>query len=331
MGIFTYCLFFLLCIGQDSVASKKETRFEYGSRRSLNKIQFSDFEPITGIAVHNDISSGGHCWNDGNPGFECDGSEHAVVLCMDGTPNSCTANKGVKNAKDCYDKLVSKYDACSTTFSWYSYNGCWCITKVATTYVKAQSPETTTYIYTATDAPTLSPTVEPTNSPTLTPTNSPTLDPTSSPTLDPTSDPTTPTSGIQFSDLTAVTDTSFGVVSGGGQCWYDGNHGAVCDGSEDQVWLCHDARWAGNGYNMNSRCGADKGVTSAEECYNKLVTQYDACSTTFVWLGSACLCFSKSATTYETHQDPGATSYRYDSSPSGVGRRLLGLGSVLSR
>merc|ERR1712218_532403 len=158
----------------------------------------------------------------------------------------CGADKGVTSAEECYNKLVTQYDACSTTFVW-SGSACLCITKSATSYETHQDSGTTSYRYdgkttssptaTPTLTPTSNPSQNPTATPTQTPTSNPSQNPTATPTLTPTRNPSTSPS-IQFSDLTAVTDTSFGVVSGGGQCWYDGNHGAVCDGSEDQVWLC---------------------------------------------------------------------------------------------
>jgi hypothetical protein len=62
----------------------------------------------------------------------------------------CAADKKVKSAEDCYNMLVKKYDACSSTFSWYDNNGfnaCWCITESAASYETHYSTGTTSYRY----------------------------------------------------------------------------------------------------------------------------------------------------------------------------------------
>ena len=63
---------------------------------------------------------------------------------------------------------------------------------------------------------------------------------------------------------------------------------------------------------MDSRCGPDKQVTNAQECYEKLVTNVDGCSDTFTWSsgnGGACYCISNVAPDYDTWDDALATSY----------------------
>lgn len=125
-----------------------------------------------------------------------------------------------------------------------------------------------------------------------------------------------------FAALIEDPGKNYGPVVGTSQCWVDGNHGAVCSGTEDQVWLCHYTRHRGAGYNMNSRCSADKGVTTAKECYDNLVTQTAACSDTFSFYSRngkhACWCITKSATDYVKYDDPYCTSYH----PQGVAESI---------